>query len=487
MSATAKVSLETLLQRATAGQKFNRHNLFRPSLSYYLLKDPFWLWCQHHAPKNAAVDETTRYEKLRMQQGVEYEQRWVKTHYSDAVEIKPGFGFAALKNTCRALLAGTPAIYQPQLWDLAQATYGKGDLLVRDDSAPSDLGTFHYRVIEIKRSQSLQTSHALQGAFYNENIGKLQGFVPDQFTIVLKDSEETVSFAGKPQEIAAARELWRELRDGNVVPETNRPPNAASSPWRIYANQRASDGRDLILLAGITKRERDKLRRASIHRVDQVWNMRQEELVEILGEHFGAIAFLVSQAYKVRGPVLKPGQHLTIPRNKRLLYFDFETSDSVHPSEPAHTYLIGCYDGSRDQFVKFLARGAEDEARIFTEFFDYVGDPRDVCLYHWTDFEIQQMRRVARRWPMLSGSIEQIVTKCVDLKETIQAAVYSAGSDFLDQIGRPGPGFSLAPERHRRLPVDGLLLGLSRQLRSVRHRPRAGLQRRRLPGHVAHP
>ena len=239
MSTVAKVNLETLLQRAIAGQKFNRHNLFRPSLSYYLLKDPFWLWCQHHAPKNAAVDETTRYEKLRMQQGVEYEQRWVKSHYPNAVEIKPGFGFAALKNTCDTLLAGAPAIYQPQLWDLAQATYGKGDLLVRDDSAPSDLGPFHYRVIEIKRSQSLQTSHALQGAFYNENIGKLQGFVPNQFTIVLKDSEETVSFADKAQEIAAARELWRELRDGNVVPETNRPPNAASSPWRIYANQRA--------------------------------------------------------------------------------------------------------------------------------------------------------------------------------------------------------------------------------------------------------
>lgn len=67
MSAPSKTTLETLLQRATAGQKFNRHNLFRPSLSYYLLKDPFWLWCQYHAPKNAAVDETTRYEKLRMQ------------------------------------------------------------------------------------------------------------------------------------------------------------------------------------------------------------------------------------------------------------------------------------------------------------------------------------------------------------------------------------------------------------------------------------
>ena len=441
MTTTAKVALEELIQRATAGQKFNRHNLFRPSLSYYLLKDPFWLWCEHHAPKSAAVDETTRYEKLRMQQGVEYEQRWVKTNYPDAVEIKPGFGFAALKNTCRALLAGPRAIYQPQLWDLEQATYGKGDLLIRDDSAPSDLGPFHYRVIEIKRSQSLQASHALQGAFYNESIGKLQGFMAEAFTVVLKDNEERVAFADKVEDVVAARQLWNELRDGSVMPEMNRPPNAASSPWRLYANQRAADERDLILLAGITKRERAKLRRAGIHKIDQLWDMRLEELSEIIGERYGETAHHVSQAYKLGGPVLKPGRELTIPRAKRLLYFDFETSDSVHSSEPAHTYLIGCYDGSRDQFVKFLARGAADEARIFSEFFDYVGDPRDVCLYHWTDFEIHQMRRVAHRWPLLSASIEQIIGKCVDLKAAIQAAVYLPVPTFSIKSVAPALGF----------------------------------------------
>jgi hypothetical protein len=40
---------------------------------------------------------------------------------------------------------------------------------------------------------------------------------------------------------------------------------------------------------------------------------------------------------------------------------------------------------------------AEDEERIFAAFVDYVADPRDVCLYHWTDFEIHQMRRVMGR------------------------------------------------------------------------------------------
>jgi len=40
------ISVEELIQRATGGQKFNRHTLFRPSLAYYLLNDPFWIWCE---------------------------------------------------------------------------------------------------------------------------------------------------------------------------------------------------------------------------------------------------------------------------------------------------------------------------------------------------------------------------------------------------------------------------------------------------------
>lgn len=142
-SRDAKITLEELIRRATAGRKFNRHKLFRPSLSYYLINDPYWLWCEYHAPKAEAVDETTRYEELRMRQGVEHEKRWVAANFPHAVEIKPGFGFEALKNTFRAMLDGAAAIYQPQLWDLGRDSYGKGDLLIRDDSVASDLGAYH--------------------------------------------------------------------------------------------------------------------------------------------------------------------------------------------------------------------------------------------------------------------------------------------------------------------------------------------------------
>jgi predicted RecB family nuclease len=436
-----RLTVEALIERATAGCPFNRHQLFRPSLSYYLLKDPFWVWCEYHAPKEAAVDETTRYDELRMKLGIEHEKRWVKANYPDAVEVEPSFGFDALKNTFRAMLDGAPAIYQPQLWDLAQDTYGKGDLLVREDSAASDLGPYHYRVVELKRSAILKTYHVLQAAFYNQSIALLQGYIPSQLTVVLKDRIETVPYIGREADLASTRQLWKSLRNGELIPETRRPPNATNSPWRFYGNHYAQAANDLVLLAGIPKRERNKLRSAGIACVDQLWPLRQEEVIEIVGERYGAIAHHVAQAYKINGPILKPGRELHIPRAKRLLYFDFETTDAVHRTEPPHTYLIGCYDGSRDQFVKFLSRGAEDEGRIFEEFIDYVGDPRDVWLYHWTDFEIYQMRRVARRWPNLTGSLEQVIANCVDLKEAIQDAVYLPVPSFSIKAVAPALGF----------------------------------------------
>jgi uncharacterized protein len=339
------------------------------------------------------------------------------------------------------MLDGAPAIYQPQLWDLRQETYGKGDLLVRDDSAPSDLGTYHYRVVELKRSRTLREYHVQQAAFYNRIVALLQGYLPSRFAVIVNGASESVPFAGKAAVLESTRNLWRSLRDGAVIPETRRPPNAAASPWRHFANRRASAERDLVLLAGVPKRERDKLRAAGIARIDQLWPLRLEEISEIAGEHYGSIAHHVAQAYRLLGPVVKPGCQLAIPRARRLLYFDFETCDSVYRSVPPHTYLIGCYDGTRDQFVKFLARGAADEERIYLEFLDFVGDPRDVCLYHWTDFEIHEMRRVARRWPALANSLEALIAHCVDLKTAIQSALYLPVPSFSIKAVAPALGF----------------------------------------------
>lgn len=436
-----KPTLQDLIERATGGQKFNRTTLFRPSLVYQVLHDPFWIWCEYHAPRSEAVDETSRYDRILWQRGSDHEEAWIRKHFPDAVRIEPAFGFVALKNTLQVMLEGPPAICQPQLWDLEGESYGRADLLIRDNTCGSYLGAYHYTVVEIKWSKSLRDYHVLQAGIYNRMLGRIQGYTPEGLTVALRTTDTRVSFYDGERQLDEAISKWKSLRGGQWVPEPRRPPNATKSPWRVYGNKLVETRNNLVLLAGVGAREREKLRQAGIDRVDQLWNLRLEEVCEVLGEAHGATAYYGAQAYKTGLPIVKPGRRLTVPRARRLLYFDFETSDEVHPTEPPHVYLIGCWDAKRDQFVKFLARGAQDEGRIFEEFLDYVGDAENACLYHWTNFEIGQMTKVIQRWPTLEGGLRKLISSCVDLKQIIQSAVYLPVPTFSLKSVAPALGF----------------------------------------------
>ncbi len=436
--------LRALLDRATAGERVQRRPRLRPSLADKVLRDPFWLWCQYHAPAGEAVNEIGRYEQMRYRRGVEHEDAWVAAHYPDALAIRPDFGHEALVRTLRAMLDGVAAIHQPQLWDLGRDVYGRGDLLVRDDSHASDLGPYHYRVIEIKRARKLRDSFALQAAFYNRTVGAIQGYTPARVTVALREEVRPVDVSAFGNRIDRVAARWTGLRDANAEqPEPGRPPDVTDSPWRVYGNRLVHERWDLVLLAGVRAPERVKLRAAGIHSVDELWKRPLGEIEEILGPHHGATAYHVAQSYRTGQPVAKPGRELRIPRAKRSLYFDFETSDDVHPAMPPHVYLIGCWDGSRDQFVKFLARGPEDEGEIFEGFLDYVGDDVEAArLYHWTDYEVWQMKAVMRRWPRLEGRLARLLGSCVDLKQCIQDAVYLPVPRFSIKSVAPALGFN---------------------------------------------
>ena len=151
-----------------------------------MLRDPFWVWCQYHAPRGEAVNEVGRYEQMRYRRGVEHEDAWVAAHYPDALAIKPDFGYEALARTLRAMLEGVPPFTNRNCGTRA-TSYGRGDLLVRDDSHGSDLGPYHYRVIEIKRARSSRDAFALQAALYNRTIGAVQGYTPGHVTVALRD------------------------------------------------------------------------------------------------------------------------------------------------------------------------------------------------------------------------------------------------------------------------------------------------------------
>lgn len=438
------VTIRTLLIRATGNLKPNSVQTFSPSILYKLINDPFWVWCNYHVPEEEKVEEIDRHDELRKQRGIEYEEEWVKQHYPDAIKIEPEWGLDALKNTFKAMLNGVPAIHSPNLWLLPEEMYGKGDVFVRSNEAPSDLGPYHYRVKEIKRSKKLQSYHSLQAAVYNRMLGKIQGYTPPELSVVLAEGEEKVPYDSKLlSNLDEHLSTWRQIRDGQFKPEP-KGFDQTESPWRIYTNKVLQESMDLTLLPDVGPGTRDKLKKQlEIESIRDLYSLSQEKFIDVLGPKMGSWVYNSTQAYKHNKPLMAPGTTLNIPRGRRNFYFDFETSDDVHPTEHPHVYLIGVWDEDKDKFTYFLGRGAEDEPKIFRDFLKYLGNYEKDCLYHWHSFETETMEKeVIVRHPELSDELNNLIKSCIDLKEVIKQQVYLPVPTYSVKSVAPALGFS---------------------------------------------
>ncbi len=98
--------------------------------------------------------------------------RYIARQLPDAYRVQAKWTDGALQETLEAMLRGERAIQGAALWLLSEDVYGKADLLVRSDDAPSDLGDFHYRVKEVKNAGKLKPYHQLQAAAYVWILGR---------------------------------------------------------------------------------------------------------------------------------------------------------------------------------------------------------------------------------------------------------------------------------------------------------------------------
>ena len=432
-------TINKFLKRATGGKVPNPKTMLKPSLLFRLLKDPYGVYLDYHGPQEEALDETTRYDRIRMKGGESFENEWVRENYPGAVHIAD-YGLDGLRQTVEALCLGVPAIHHPQLWALSHDTYGQGDLLVRCDDAPSDLGPFHYRVKECKKSASLQEYMKLQGAMYDRMLARIQGYRPKSYEVVLPAGEETVLGADMEDDLRNIMELWKDIRDGTDRPELPGYDDVGS-PWRIYANKQLAARKDVTIMAGFTARVRRKLQdELGVTDLDGLARLDQADFDRVFNGDSAVRHYWQVRSFLEKRPIVLPGAQVALPRRSRTIYLDFETSDGLCPlGEPPHAYMIGALEDSK--YRPFVACGAEEEEQMFLKFLEYLGDPREAHLYHWTGYEVGVLTKAAERHPKLADRLRAVADACVDLYTiTKESVVFPVSSYSLKDVA-PALGF----------------------------------------------
>ncbi len=437
-----KKTFESLLKKTVAGKVPDRKKFFRTQLIFSLLRDPFWVWCEYHAPQKEAVPEEPKFDRFLKDWAQDHRKQYVREKYPDAVWIPPAFGLANYKATLKAMFDGALAIRSPHLWALGKNMYGQGDLIIRDDSHPSFFGNYHYRSVEIKRAKWLKKNFKIHGAAMTRLLGEIQGYTPEQFKIVLLNGETEVSMAAVQPDLDEVIKKWKAIRDGKLKPAPFLL-DYTRSPWGFLANRIIQEKHDLTLLPEIDPNLREKI--IEELKFDSLVGLKKltlKKLKKTLGDKLGFAIFHSTLAYFAKKPILPDGVFFKIPRATRHYYFDFELSDEMRMEEPAHVYLIGIWIGEEERYIPFKGRGVKDEEKVFAEFLDFVGDPSDCRLYHWSDFEIRHMKKMAEKYPSLSERIQKIILSCTDLMKFIRSHIFIPVPSYSIKNVAPYLGFN---------------------------------------------
>jgi len=231
------------------------------------------------------------------------------------------------------------------------------------------------------------------------------------------------------------------IRDGQIKPEAHKPPKAANPPWRVYANQVMEQTKDLQMLPHLSMEMRQCLKIYNLQNTDQVAQAGLAKLQTILEEPYASDAYYTSLAYLHHQPVLRQIGHFPPPVKKRNLYFDFEATETFTKENISFVYLIGIWDKEENKYVSFVAKSPEEEMHIFEQFHDYITDPENTALYHWTEYEVKKMRKLAQENKNMADKLNRLVSLCVDLKVLINNAFYLPAPSFSLKAAAPAFGF----------------------------------------------
>src|SRR5690606_34710162 len=191
----------------------------------------------------------------------------------------------AARATERALRDGADGIYQGVLFD--GAWLGRPGFHVKVPR-PSRFGAYGYEVVDAKRSREEKARAVLQLCVYTDHLARVQGALPEHFWMALGGDDP------RPKPLRAANYLayYRSLRgrfegfaraDAPAEPYPEPVEHCDVCPWWKRCEERRRGDDHLSLVAGITRKQRERLATAGIARVEALAALPEGAAIDGIG------------------------------------------------------------------------------------------------------------------------------------------------------------------------------------------------------------
>ena len=429
------------------------------------VRSPITFWCDLHAPEELK-DPVDIFVQHLFETGLEHQINVTQESYPQAVEETFYLEEDGFRRTLELMEAGEKFIKNMPLLCRNIGLEGRPDVLVRVDDIGSNLGEFSYAVVEIKSARRITEAHIMQGAVYNRLLGIVQGYQPEEFYVINRDSDvQPILTVDVDTKLDTVLENVRLIMDGAAVEPCH---GTGDWPWESHVNDMAIQRSDVSLIPGVGPSIRENLRASGFRTVVDVATTDEQTLTEVHRVGLATAKKFVSSAIAIQqGAPVRRGPTAEIKRGATEVFFDLEGTDPRIGCEGLEVtnYLIGAAvrrPSGEATYLSFFAPTIAGEEGILREFLSWVASLDDPVLYHWHHYERTHLTKMMEYYGFPATTVSTILGLLVDLSPiTTKSFAFPAYGEGLKDIA-PSLGFEWRQDDVTALTSVGLYLGYVR-------------------------
>jgi len=404
---TVFMNIEQLFEKCMKG---GLRKMIKGGLVYKYFINPFFVWCDAHAPKEE-MDPESPYMNLIFKKGRDHEDDVCREMYPGGVDIDPTKHGEAFKESLAAMASGEKYVKNGIFYYLPKRMVAVPDVLVKREGK-SDFGDYFYEVVEIKSSAQIRTEHIMQAAYYTYMMGIIQGFTPERFFMVdgAKKVTEHNYVDYKDKVIDTNQEIINIL-EGRAV-----PPSKVGWPWTSFSIKKLKEMKHISLIPNMHSTHKEALLEAGVNTLEDFFTLN------ILAA--GKIRPETMERYRLCAKSIIQGKHIFLdkpflPEGKTEIFMDFEGVNDMKIRDERITcdYLIGALvrkNGS-EEYLSFVSQEPGKEHEMLFEFLKFLKAKEDYVIYHFGSYEKAHMASMLHKNGIEESLAQKILDSMVDV------------------------------------------------------------------------
>lgn len=391
-----------------------------------------FLQCRHMAflKKSGIQGEEVLSEEVQLlrQKGLEHEEEYLKSLEGDVVEIDSDAPLEEQSRLTReAMNEGKDYIYQAYLENDHLAGYPD---FMEKVSKESDLGSFSYRILDTKLSNTASAANAVQLIHYAEIAEEIQGAPLEDLLVIHGNKKESV--IKKNDYYDYYKEVLREYElflNGDESTEPFPKPYCKSCAYQSQCQKYWQEKDHLSCINKLKHADLEKLQILGLKSMDDLIKASWEEDRGFSRNHFNELQ-LQAKAQKSNEIILKDASSFLNFKSLMAGGVLLSIFQNFQTSEGSRSFYFGLKTLGGERFEElFISNAAEELSsfkRVISFVMRYLDKKPSSYFMVWSVLDIKYIHDLSNKYNICHEEVDSLIfnKKLIAVQSIIQSSLY---------------------------------------------------------------